>query len=59
MSMRSEISGLPISLPQIHIETVSAGGGSIASIDSGGLVHVGPASAGFQSRAGLLWIRRR
>jgi N-methylhydantoinase A len=46
MSTRSEISGLPISLPQIHIETVSAGGGSIASIDSGGLVHVGPASAG-------------
>jgi N-methylhydantoinase A len=46
MSKRSEISGLPISLPQIHIETVSAGGGSIASIDSGGLLHVGPDSAG-------------
>jgi N-methylhydantoinase A len=46
MSNRSEISGLPISLPQIHIETVSAGGGSIASIDSGGLLHVGPQSAG-------------
>jgi N-methylhydantoinase A len=46
MSTRSEISGLPISLPQIHIETVSAGGGSIASIDSGGLLHVGPHSAG-------------
>jgi N-methylhydantoinase A len=45
MSTRSEISGLPISLPQIHIQTVSAGGGSIASIDSGGL-HVGPRSAG-------------
>jgi N-methylhydantoinase A len=46
MSTRSEISGLPISLPQIHIETVSAGGGSIASIDTGGLLHVGPQSAG-------------
>ena len=46
MSTRSEISGLPISLPQIHIETVSAGGGSLASIDAGGLLHVGPQSAG-------------
>jgi N-methylhydantoinase A len=46
MSTHSEISGLPISLPQIHIETVSAGGGSIATIDSGGLLHVGPHSAG-------------
>jgi len=46
MSTRSEIAGLPISLPQIRIETVSAGGGSIASIDSGGLLHVGPQSAG-------------
>ena len=46
MSTRSEIAGLPISLPQIHIETVSAGGGSIAAVDSGGLLHVGPTSAG-------------
>lgn len=46
ISTRSEINGLPISLPQIQIETVSAGGGSIASIDSGGLLHVGPQSAG-------------
>lgn len=45
-SARAEIAGLPISLPQIRIETVSAGGGSIASIDSGGLLHVGPQSAG-------------
>ncbi len=48
LSTRSEISGLPISLPQIRIETVSAGGGSIASIDAGGLLHVGPQSAGSQ-----------
>jgi N-methylhydantoinase A len=47
-SARSEIGGLPISLPQIRIETVSAGGGSIASLDSGGLLHVGPQSAGSQ-----------
>lgn len=46
MSTRSEVSGLPISLPQIHIQTVSAGGGSIATFDAGGLLHVGPQSAG-------------
>lgn len=48
MATRSEVAGLPISLPQIRIETVSAGGGSIASLDSGGLLHVGPESAGSQ-----------
>ena len=58
MSTHSEISGLPISLPQIHIETVSAGGGSIATIDSGGLLHVGPHSAGSNPGSGLLRFRR-
>jgi N-methylhydantoinase A len=45
-STRARIDGLPISLPMFAIETVSAGGGSIASIDSGGLLRVGPRSAG-------------
>lgn len=45
-STRAQIDGLPISLPMFAIETVSAGGGSIASIDGGGLLRVGPASAG-------------
>ena len=40
------IDGQPISVPMIDIHTVGAGGGSIASIDSGGALTVGPESAG-------------
>ena len=40
------VAGIPVSLPSILIETVSAGGGSIASIDEGGALRVGPRSAG-------------
>jgi N-methylhydantoinase A len=35
-----------LSLPTIDIHTIGAGGGSIAWIDEGGLLHVGPQSAG-------------
>lgn len=38
--------GLPLALPIIDVATIGAGGGSIASIDSGGLLRVGPESAG-------------
>ena len=38
--------GVPIKLPSIDIHTIGAGGGSIASVDAGGVLHVGPASAG-------------
>ena len=40
------VAGVPLALPAILIETVSAGGGSIASIDEGGALRVGPRSAG-------------
>ena len=40
------VAGIPLALPAILIETVSAGGGSIASIDEGGALRVGPRSAG-------------
>ena len=40
------INGLPIPVPAIDIATIGAGGGSIASIDPGGLLKVGPESAG-------------
>ncbi len=40
------INGLPIKLPMIDIHTVGAGGGSIAWIDDGGALRVGPQSAG-------------
>ena len=42
----SDIEGYPIKLPMIDIHTLGAGGGSIAWIDSGGALRVGPASAG-------------
>jgi len=40
------IAGVPLALPAILIETVSAGGGSIAWLDEGGALRVGPRSAG-------------
>lgn len=42
----SEVNGLPIKIPMIDIHTVGAGGGSIAYVDSGGALKVGPESAG-------------
>ncbi len=42
----SVIGGLPIRVPMLDIHTVGAGGGSIARIDAGGLLRVGPESAG-------------
>lgn len=42
----TEIAGHPIKLPMIDITTLGAGGGSIAWIDSGGALRVGPESAG-------------
>ncbi len=40
------VHGYPIKAPMLDIHTVGAGGGSIASIDTGGLLKVGPRSAG-------------
>jgi N-methylhydantoinase A len=40
------VHGYPIKAPMLDIHTVGAGGGSIAYIDSGGLLKVGPRSAG-------------
>jgi N-methylhydantoinase A len=39
------LDGEVIRLPQLDIHTVGAGGGSIASLDTGGSLHVGPQSA--------------
>ena len=38
--------GLPIQIPMIDIRTIGAGGGSLAWIDKGGMLRVGPESAG-------------
>ena len=40
------IAGYPVRIPSLEIETVGAGGGSIAWVDSGGALRVGPQSAG-------------
>jgi N-methylhydantoinase A len=41
-----ELDGQPLRLPTLDIETISAGGGSIAWVDVGGALKVGPQSAG-------------
>ena len=46
LTTESTISGLPIKVPLIDIHTVGAGGGSIATVDAGGAMRVGPESAG-------------
>ena len=42
----SEIDGLPLRIRLLDIETIGAGGGSIARLDAGGALRVGPESAG-------------
>jgi N-methylhydantoinase A len=42
----SVVSGIPIGHPLVDVHTVSAGGGSLAWVDSGGALRVGPRSAG-------------
>jgi len=42
----ASVDGLPIRVPMLDIHTVGAGGGSIARVDAGGLLRVGPESAG-------------
>ncbi len=44
----SKIADLPLRFPSADIHTVGAGGGSIARIDAGGVLRVGPESAGAQ-----------
>lgn len=46
VTTEAEIDGRPMRVPVIDIHTVGSGGGSIASVDSGGALRVGPQSAG-------------
>ena len=45
-TMEASIDGFPVRVPMLDIHTVGAGGGSLARIDEGGLLRVGPESAG-------------
>ena len=46
LTSEAAIAGLPLAVPMADIHTIGAGGGSIAYCDAGGLLCVGPASAG-------------
>ncbi|MFQ5610550.1 MAG: hydantoinase/oxoprolinase family protein [Anaerolineae bacterium] len=46
MTTESEVGGYRVALPVIDIHTIGAGGGSLAYLDRGGLLQVGPQSAG-------------
>ncbi|MGH2736354.1 MAG: hydantoinase/oxoprolinase family protein, partial [Actinomycetota bacterium] len=45
-STEGNVGGVPIKLPMVDVHTVGAGGGSIAWIDDGGALRVGPRSSG-------------
>src|SRR3984957_821204 len=46
ISNESVVTGIPIGVPMLDIHTAGAGGGSIARFDAGGMLRVGPKSAG-------------
>lgn len=46
ITTEGKIAGYRMALPTLYIETIGAGGGSIASIDAAGMLQVGPQSAG-------------
>ncbi|MDQ7828036.1 MAG: hydantoinase/oxoprolinase family protein [Armatimonadota bacterium] len=46
VAMRSSLNGYPVALPMFNILTIGAGGGSLAWVDPGGFLQVGPQSAG-------------
>jgi N-methylhydantoinase A len=45
-SFERTIGGFPIRLPSVDVHSVGAGGGSVARVDAGGALRVGPESAG-------------
>jgi N-methylhydantoinase A len=46
LTRESVVAGVPVSVPMLDIHTAGAGGGSIARFDVGGMLRVGPESAG-------------
>ena len=46
VTTEGRVGGLPVAVPMMDLHTVGAGGGSIARLDAGGALRVGPASAG-------------
>ncbi len=46
VTSEAEVGGCPIRVPVVDIHTVGSGGGSLATVDAGGNLRVGPQSAG-------------
>jgi N-methylhydantoinase A len=46
LSPSTRVEGLPLLVPAVELATIGAGGGSIAWLDAGGALNVGPQSAG-------------
>ena len=46
LTSEGHIGPWPVAVPMVDMHTIGAGGGSIANVDSGGLLRVGPESAG-------------
>ena len=46
LTVEGTIAGYPVAIPMVDLHTIGAGGGSIARVDAGGLLQVGPESAG-------------
>jgi len=46
LTIEGRIAGYPVAVPMVDMHTIGAGGGSIARLDPGGVLLVGPESAG-------------
>ena len=46
MTSEGKLGPYPVAVPMVDLHTIGAGGGSLAYVDAGGLLHVGPESAG-------------
>jgi N-methylhydantoinase A len=46
LTNEGHVGDYPVAVPMVDMHTIGAGGGSIASVDAGGLLQVGPQSAG-------------
>ena len=58
LARRAASVGHMTGFPSVDVRSIGAGGGSIAWVDAGGLLHVGPQSAGADPGPGLLRPRR-
>ena len=46
LTLEGRIGHWPVAVPMVDMHTIGAGGGSLATVDNAGMLHVGPASAG-------------